>query len=1181
MKQTRTLLWLVAALLITVFNFILTPVAQATVTTLSYWRMGENDPGVANGPATSTTDPTGGRTMNLQGSVAYTNNVSATAAAHTGSAWCVYFAGTGYGTNALVTTATDNFGMECWVNPNNTTANECLAVNGSTAGGGWGFYKQGATYYGLLSGVAFVGSGSATSGTWTHLALVRDSGTTTFYVNGVATGSSTAAPVTPTGVFGVAADPQNPANEQFNGCLDEVRVFTFTAGAFSTNDLLLNQPVPIATTLTASGITPTKATLNGTVSPNGLATIAWFQFGITTNYGSFSATNFLVSTNATLPVTNLITGLSLATTYHFQLVASNSAGISVGADQTFNTSVVIPTVVTLPSSGITPTNATLNGTVNPGNGPASFYFQYGLTTNYGSYTLTNNLNATNVALSVSNFLAGLSPGTTYHFQLVAVNGAGTTNGTDRVFNTPVGLPVASTLPAGGFTPSSAVFNGTVLPNGGVTAAYFQYGTTISYGSFSATNILAATNIALTVSNLITGLSQNTPYHFQLIASNSAGISLGGDQFFLRLPATNVITSLADSGPGTLRNAILNSVSGDTITFATNGTIGLTSGELLVTNNLTIIGPGANNLIINGNSGIRLFEFAAGTTSSLSGITLTDGNLSIGTMGQYGGGNGSDGGNGGAVLNAGMLTLTSCNISGNTAGTGGPGGLGSPGGNGGNGGNGGSGGGIYNSGVIYLMSCTLSSNSAGAGAAGGNYGPVAGGFSFGRGGSGGSGGSGGGIYNSGTIYLTNCTFSGNSAGNASGGQRGGDGTGGTAGAGGNGGSGGGIYNSGAATLICCTVANNSAGLFGGSQGMPGNDGSGGGIYGACTLRSTLVAGDTAQEIVGPNSSQPINQDISGAVSSQGHNLIGVVDGSSGLANGVNNDLAGSANAPLNPNLLPLGNYGGAVPTLPPAPGSPAVDAGDNAVVNAPFNLNVDERGFPRKVGLHVDIGACETPYIYGPPQLFSESAGIAGSPNPANGLTPVQLAALVNPNYLLTTVTIYYGLTTAYGGVITNSVEGIGVATNLSGTVPLSGGATYHFNTVAANAYGTNSLPDQTFAVPAVGLVGDLNGDGVVNQADLALLLSSLNGNGTVNQTNLNLVLSNYWFGQSLTLSNVTGLGTRNVTFALSNATAVTFSVQASTNLVNWQYLGPTAPRYLFTDTNAPAAPRRFYRVSFP
>ena len=40
MKQTRTLLWLVAALLITVFNFILTPVAQATVTTLSYWRMG-------------------------------------------------------------------------------------------------------------------------------------------------------------------------------------------------------------------------------------------------------------------------------------------------------------------------------------------------------------------------------------------------------------------------------------------------------------------------------------------------------------------------------------------------------------------------------------------------------------------------------------------------------------------------------------------------------------------------------------------------------------------------------------------------------------------------------------------------------------------------------------------------------------------------------------------------------------------------------------------------------------------------------------------------------------------------------------------------------------------------------------------------------------------------------------
>ena len=51
--------------------------------------------------------------------------------------------------------------------------------------------------------------------------------------------------------------------------------------------------------------------------------------------------------------------------------------------------------------------------------------------------------------------------------------------------------------------------------------------------------------------------------------------------------------------------------------------------------------------------------------------------------------------------------------------------------------------------------------------------------------------------------------------------------------------------------------------------------------------------------------------------------------------------------------------------------------------------------------------------------------------------------------------------------------------------------------------------------------------------------------------------------------------------AIANSTAGAFSVEFSTNLLNWHYLGPAIPRYQFTDTNAPALPQRYYRLRWP
>ncbi len=91
-----------------------------------------------------------------------------------------------------------------------------------------------------------------------------------------------------------------------------------------------------------------------------------------------------------------------------------------------------------------------------------------------------------------------------------------------------------------------------------------------------------------------------------------------------------------------------------------------------------------------------------------------------------------------------------------------------------------------------------------------------------------------------------------------------------------------------------------------------------------------------------------------------------------------------------------------------------------------------------------------------------------------------------------------------------------------------------------------------------------------------------NGDGVVDQNELNLVLSNYFpTSPFLQMTNVAGLGGTNVTFALTNSLAGAFNVEYTTNLVNWLFLGPATPRYLFTDTNAPAVPQRYYRLRWP
>src|SRR5207249_11120013 len=92
-------------------------------------------------------------------------------------------------------------------------------------------------------------------------------------------------------------------------------------------------------------------------------------------------------------------------------------------------------------------------------------------------------------------------------------------------------------------------------------------------------------------------------------------------------ATITVTNTNDSGPGSLRQAILNASSGDTINFAPSvTTVTLTSGELVIDKNLTITGPGANRLTVQRSTrASRIFHISSSTaTVSISGMTISNG-----------------------------------------------------------------------------------------------------------------------------------------------------------------------------------------------------------------------------------------------------------------------------------------------------------------------------------------------------------------------------------------------------------------------------------------------------------------------------------------------------------------------------------------------------------------------------
>jgi phosphodiesterase/alkaline phosphatase D-like protein len=290
------------------------------------------------------------------------------------------------------------------------------------------------------------------------------------------------------------------------------------------------------TTGTPSSVTQISATLNGSFTGDNHDTHFYFEWGTDTSYGNTTPAlpgGDAGATTGNTPVSADISGLSEYTFYHYRLVTTNSIGTTHGVDRTFYSAPpIVPDIQGTAASGITPTSATISAQINPGYGMTIYLVEYGTSATYDQHTAPGPaLDPDNVLHSVSQGLTGLSPATTYHFRIVAVNFGGVTNTQDQTFTTPAVPRVVSTS-SSGVDSRNARVTARINPNLSPTTYHFEFGTDGSYGSRTSESapIGSGTSDEFAGAQL-SGLAPSTTYHFRVIATNGIGTTTGSDQTF--------------------------------------------------------------------------------------------------------------------------------------------------------------------------------------------------------------------------------------------------------------------------------------------------------------------------------------------------------------------------------------------------------------------------------------------------------------------------------------------------------------------------------------------------------------------------------------------------------------------------------------------------------------------------
>jgi uncharacterized protein (TIGR02145 family) len=194
---------------------------------------------------------------------------------------------------------------------------------------------------------------------------------------------------------------------------------------------------PLTSVLSASNITRTTATLNGSVNPNSLETKVTFEYGLDTDYGqSVSIFEKSVNGNLNYIVGADITGLNPGREYHFRIKAENLLGVVYSQDMSFATEGQPPVAVTLAAANVMAMSVKLGSTVNANSFSTEVTFEYGETISYGNTVVSYQGPVSGkLPIDVYYVLNGLEPNRTYHYRVKAVNDVGISFGADISFKT--------------------------------------------------------------------------------------------------------------------------------------------------------------------------------------------------------------------------------------------------------------------------------------------------------------------------------------------------------------------------------------------------------------------------------------------------------------------------------------------------------------------------------------------------------------------------------------------------------------------------------------------------------------------------------------------------------------------------------------------------------------------------
>ncbi len=340
----------------------------------------------------------------------------------------------------------------------------------------------------------------------------------------------------------------------------------YSAGPSGTKVVLYGAPIStlpdVLTGEEATGVTPSKATVHGTVNPDGQA-VTECAFEYTPGFGlppdsydhvipCAQSPAEIGSGASPVQVEASLSGLAAnGTGNHVRLVAKNANETPVfGSNLNFHT---IHTAITQPASAIGGTTATLNGTVHPdGTSVTACLFEYGTTPSYGSTVpcaeSEAEIGSGESPVPVHADVSGLTSNTPYHFRLAATTGNGEDKGEDEGFGTldESGVQTTAATKVGG---AVATLNGTVDPGGvAVGECLFQYvdeagyeplaldpyadGETVPCAESEAEIGSGGSSVAVHAD--VSGLQPKTTYHFRLVAGPTGAAIEGGDEQFVTL-----------------------------------------------------------------------------------------------------------------------------------------------------------------------------------------------------------------------------------------------------------------------------------------------------------------------------------------------------------------------------------------------------------------------------------------------------------------------------------------------------------------------------------------------------------------------------------------------------------------------------------------------------------------------